>query len=288
MKSLSVLVLAITTIQCSMSHASGQAIKNTSDKPVILCGLKTSKGTTFGHLYVMPGETMIVGDGAMPVYGAGFYQAVEGDYIFIRTDFKYRSALFEGRLVGLRVDRIRWDQQGRTVAVAGLRSFLEAKENIAITSNVQKPKIRNGNLYITLEGRGEQEYWVAMRFGQIVGIGKPAAEDEKPPAACPSEGYKKVWDVENLSLSVSWSHLRYTEWGTVSGTVDRMSAKTKDGESVDIELSSSAFSHGRFETKDFGVIESSLDGAYLCLYATNAQIKELRERLKSNKSQTRD
>jgi len=282
-----VLVLAISAILCSTSYAVDRSFKNNSDVPLSISELKNDKDITFGHLYVMPGETMIVGGGAMPLHGAGFYQAVGGNYVFMTTDLKYaKSAFFEGKLVGLRVDRIEWDRQGCTIAIAGLKPFLEAENNIAITSDIQKPRIKNGNLYITLEGRGEQEYWVAMRFGRIVGIGKAAAEDEKPPAACPSEGYKKIWDVENLWLSVSWSDLRYTEWGTVSGIVNRISARNKDSESVDLKLLSTTFSHGRFQTKNIGVIESSLDGAYLCLYVTDVHIKKLRERLTSNKKET--
>jgi hypothetical protein len=100
-----------------------------------------------------------------PESGAGYYEALEGhDYYIPFTN---------GGLGGLLVDRVAWDDTGKTIAVKGLRPFFDGAEKIKITSDVSNPRIENGALYLKLEGKGEQVFQFKILFGIGVSIIPP-------------------------------------------------------------------------------------------------------------------
>jgi hypothetical protein len=88
----------------------------------------------------------------------------------------------------LRVDKVAWDRNGDLTAISGIRPdfcLLFAKQSdttpaksFSITSDLSHPKIANGNLYMRLEGRGATEFWIKIKFGRVVAIGKAGDKGE--------------------------------------------------------------------------------------------------------------
>jgi hypothetical protein len=134
---------------------------NDTGKPVRILDLNDSEGKPFARLF-MTGKKMSIDHYNYPETGAGYYQALEGhDYYIPFTS---------GGLGGLRVDRVAWDDTGKTVAVNGLRPFFDGGEQIKIISDVSRPKIQDGILYLKLEGKGDKEYQFKIVFGIGVSI----------------------------------------------------------------------------------------------------------------------
>jgi hypothetical protein len=134
-----------------------------------------------GKLCIMGKETMVIDPGPLPsltlgpVAGAGFYKADPGSYVLINKQFGSLTPVeFEKKECdcSLRVERVAWDHDGGLAEISGLHPtlYLDDDKNIAITSNLKNPKIANGKLYITLEGKGTAEYAVEILFGRIASI----------------------------------------------------------------------------------------------------------------------
>jgi hypothetical protein len=270
----------------AVGQASGdlrnQVIKNNSGKPFQLLQVSDVNGTPFAGLYVMTGETMAFNDTAEPIAGAGYYEALPNNYYFVGISMSH-PVLFEDQPPALRVDKVGWDKNGRLTTITGLRHFLESKTNIVITSDVNTPKIANGNLYIKLKDHGETEYWVKILFGKIVGIGKH--QDTKMSATAPAlpnaESYREiVSENDGFSFNAYPNGWEFTELG-ISGKIKRFCLVNNDNKEFDVELTHNAFTDSRIETKQFGVIIVQA-GTWWSYSATESQIKKMKEFISSS------
>jgi hypothetical protein len=150
------------------SEVTGQAIRNGSTSPMMIAQVTDYSGGVTGGLYAMPGETMVLQNGK-PASGAGYYEGAAGGWHFV---------LFAGDYCGLHVDKVQWDKSGKTVAIEGLRPFVDAEKQIKITSDVKKPKLVDGILYLKLEGRGDVEYGFKIVYGQGISVDPPLFTDK--------------------------------------------------------------------------------------------------------------
>ena len=73
----------------------------------------------------------------------------------------------------MHVDRIEWDNEGKTITVKGLRPLFESSREIKISSEVKDPKLEDGILYLKLEGKGDTEFRFKIVFGNGVSIDPP-------------------------------------------------------------------------------------------------------------------
>jgi hypothetical protein len=157
-----------------------RAIHNDSDKPIAISEVVID-GRTMAHLYVPAHGTLEVNAKGGPDGGAGYYEAVPGSYMPIRdTEFVVNPTKLFGGLcfASFRVGKVLWGEHGELVAITGLQPtlYLEMGTDKRMTSNVEKPKIANGNLYFMLGST--TEYWAKIRFGRIVGLGKTGDQTE--------------------------------------------------------------------------------------------------------------
>jgi hypothetical protein len=170
-----------------------RAVKNDGAKPFAVFDVVYKQGKTAAVLYLMPGETMTFDSSGVQNSGAGYYEAVRGDYFYLQNKRDQKSPsgrpiMFEGHVTfcTIHVDRISWDHSGRLTAISGIRPdgkltgpAADAKAaDTEVTSDVKNPKIANGNLYITLAGHGATEYWLKVQFGFVVAIGKTGDSEE--------------------------------------------------------------------------------------------------------------
>jgi hypothetical protein len=129
-----------------------------------------------GHLFIPPGETMLLDENQNPAGGAGFYEAETGqDYLLmIPAHLQFPHLGGENCPCVLHLDKIGWNRQGTATTVAGLHPYLETTSGtkIPITSDVKHPRIADGKLYFQLQGHG-RPYWVLTHYGQVVETGGP-------------------------------------------------------------------------------------------------------------------
>ncbi len=189
-----VTALAVSTV---VSAQGLRPVKNNGTGPVCIMqvGQQDSKpeyraDNWSGRLCVEGGETMQMTNGDFPpltfgvVSGGGHYEADGGSVIIVGSAFDSKFTENQGDW-SLAVNKVSWDHDGKLVAIEGLRPamntvFMKAitGDKIKITSDVTHPKIANGNLYLTLEGRGQTEYWFKIKFGKITAIGKVGDKGE--------------------------------------------------------------------------------------------------------------
>lgn len=135
--------------------------ENDTGKPVRILDLNDSEGKPFARLF-LTGKKMTIDHYDYPASGAGYYEALEGhDYYIPFTS---------GGLGGLHVERVEWDDSGKTIAVKGLRPFFDGGEQVKITSDVTNPKIQDGILYLKLDDKSGKEYQFKIVFGIGVSI----------------------------------------------------------------------------------------------------------------------
>jgi hypothetical protein len=179
------LATLITTAASGTAAAQKRSYKNEGAKPFCITdvgwqGWGHGKDWS-GKLCIMGKETMVIDPGPLPsltlgpVSGAGFYKADPGSYVLINKQFGSLTPVeFEKKECdcSLRVERVAWDHDGGLTEIFGLHPtlYLDDNNKIAITSDLKNPKITNGKLYITLEGRGTTEYAVEILFGRIASI----------------------------------------------------------------------------------------------------------------------
>jgi hypothetical protein len=161
-----VFALALT-VMCLMAagfcFAHGE-FTNDSGKPVRILDLNDSGGKPFATLF-MTGKKMSIDHYNYPESGAGYYEALEGrDYYIPFT---------RDGLGGLHVKKVEWDDTGKAIVIEGLRPFFDGAEQIKITSDVAKPKIKDGTLLLKLDGKGDKEYQFKIVFGIGVSITPP-------------------------------------------------------------------------------------------------------------------
>jgi len=136
-------------------------ITNKSGKPVRVMELNNEEGKPFARLF-MTGKNMSIDHYKFPESGAGYYEALEGHFYYI--------AFTEGGLGGLHVDKIVWDDTGKTIAIKGLRPFFDGADRIQIISDATNPRIEDGILTLQLKHKGGKEYKFNIRFGIGVSI----------------------------------------------------------------------------------------------------------------------
>jgi hypothetical protein len=134
---------------------------NDSGKPVRILDLNDSEGKPFARLF-MTGKKMTIDHYNYPESGAGYYEALEGHDFYI--------PFTSGGLGGLHVDKVEWDKDGKIIGVQGLRPVFEGAEQIKITSDVANPKIKDGVLFLKLDGKGDREFQFKIVFGIGVSI----------------------------------------------------------------------------------------------------------------------
>lgn len=143
---------------------------NTSGEPFMIANIGDEEHQPYAQLFAMPGAKMTMSPlTGWPISGAGFIQAVK--------DRTYYIPFTRGTAAsGIRVRRIEWNNSGRIVALDGLSSDigymadgLKESKHIKITSDIVKPKLVAGILYIRA-GKDGQEYKFVTSFGKGVSI----------------------------------------------------------------------------------------------------------------------
>ncbi|MFZ1083893.1 MAG: hypothetical protein WAN35_02875 [Terracidiphilus sp.] len=151
-------------------------ISNHSAAPVAVVDIEDASHMVVGHLFVPPGETLLLDSDQNPAGGAGFYEAETGeDYLLmIPSKLQFPHLGSESCPCSLHLDKIGWNRQGAATVVGGLRPFLETTSGtkIPIVSDVKHLNLADGRLNFKLQGRGS-EYWVLTRYGQVVETGGP-------------------------------------------------------------------------------------------------------------------
>jgi hypothetical protein len=163
MKRVAILLAVFTVLACFdlQSVFAHREITNQSGKPVRVMDLNDAQGKPFARLF-MTGEKMSIDHYQYPESGAGYYEALEGE--------TYLIPFTTGGLGGLHVDRIEWDDTGKTVAVKGLRPYFDGAQKIDIVSDTEKPRIENGVLYLRLKQKETKEYRFTILYGMGVSI----------------------------------------------------------------------------------------------------------------------
>jgi hypothetical protein len=167
------LVLACA-LPCRADHL--DKLSNHSSAPVAVVDIEDDAHQVVGHLFVPPGETLLLDSQQNPAGGAGYYEAAPGqDYLLIIPSRLQPPHLGgDGCPCSLHMDKIGWNRQGAVNALEGLRPYLETTSGakIPIVSDVKHLNLADGKLNFKLQGR-RGEYWVHTRYGQVVETGGP-------------------------------------------------------------------------------------------------------------------
>ncbi len=150
-------------------------VMNKSAAPLPVVDIEDDSHLVVGHLFIAPGETMLLDSQQNPAGGAGYYQALpEQDYLLmIPSKLQPPHLGGDGCPCSLHMDKIGWNRQGAVTVIGGLKPFLETTSGlkIPIVSDVQRLNLADGKLNFKLQGHGE--YWVLTRYGQVVETGGP-------------------------------------------------------------------------------------------------------------------
>ena len=146
-----------------------QSIRNEGPDDVCISNIMDVKGHYFAALFVLPGQTMTLKGGKV-IKGGGYYKALPGEHYYIP---------FGPPFCGLNVDRIQWNDTGKTVSIEGLQAFVDAENKIQILSDVKNPNLVDGILHLKLEGRSNIDYMFKIVFGQGISIIPPLFQAEK-------------------------------------------------------------------------------------------------------------
>jgi hypothetical protein len=149
---------------------------NKTATPMVVVDIEDDSHMVVGHLFVPPGETMLLDSQQNPAGGAGYYESETGQDYLLMIPYKLQPSHLggDGCPCSLHMDKIGWNRQGALSAVTGLRPFLETTSGakIPIVSDVKHLNFVDGRLNFKLQGhRGE--YWVLTRYGQVVETGGP-------------------------------------------------------------------------------------------------------------------
>ena len=172
------LSISLLALACALPGRADHLDKvmNKTAGPLVVVDIEDDNHMVVGHLFVPPGETMLLDSQQNPAGGAGFYEAETGqDYLLIIPSKLQPPHLgADGCPCSLHMDKIGWNRQGAVTTVGGLRPFLETTSGakIPIVSDVKHLNFADGKLNFKLQGhRGE--YWVLTRYGQVVDAGGP-------------------------------------------------------------------------------------------------------------------
>jgi hypothetical protein len=164
-KLLVILLAILANFAITQQAFAQRKLANNSGKPFPIMSIRDSQGVVFAKLYISVGKEMTLGFTGDPIAGAGFYEAVTNNYYYVPFE--------KGGFGGLHVDKIEWDDQGKLISIKNLRPFFEGSKQIAITSDVKEPKIKDGILYLKLDGKGDTEFKFNTLFGKGVSIEPP-------------------------------------------------------------------------------------------------------------------
>jgi hypothetical protein len=289
MQTKSGLIALLAVSFAASGTAVGQtAFKNSGPNPFRVSTVTLDGREDVAGLYAMGGETLHVGAQGEPIGGSGDYEALPGKYFPVQAA-TMRPVMFEDHIVfpSLRVDKVAWDNSGQLTAITGLNPafFREGDKTLAITSDTKNPKLANGNLYLTLEGRGATEYWIKIKFGRIVAIGKHQNAAVAPTATA-STTYRALTADDGFALRVyGVGDGDITERGTITGKLNKLALAANNGngnKEIEIALTNPAFTDGRVETKQFGVfiIQYAYAG-YWTITASESQIQKMKAFLAS-------
>ncbi|MGA2350050.1 MAG: hypothetical protein ABSF70_06435 [Terracidiphilus sp.] len=176
-KSALILLLAIACVLPARALRL-DSIPNRSFAPLPVVDIRNEDFQIVAHLFVMPGETMLLNsEDEKPAGGAGYYEALPGDDTVVMIPGKLGLPHLGDVMCpcALHMDKIAWNRAGGVITVAGLRPYLETSlgAKTAIVSDVKHPRIADGKVYFQLKGHGSGEYWVLTRYGQVVQTGGP-------------------------------------------------------------------------------------------------------------------
>jgi hypothetical protein len=154
-----------------------EPVRNDTGMPLPVVDIENEDRKTVAQLFVMPGETMKLDSSQSPAAGAGYYAALPGEEYYILIPAKFRLPRM-GKDVcpcALHVQKVEWNRAGEVTSITGFRPFLETAigTKIPIVSDVAHPKTANGKLYFKLKDHGSGEYWIQIRYAQVVDAGGP-------------------------------------------------------------------------------------------------------------------
>jgi hypothetical protein len=166
------LILACAFV-CRADHL--DKVSNHSSAPVAVVDIEDASHMVVGHLFIPPGETLLLDSDQNPAGGSGYYEAAPGqDYLLLIPSRLQPPHLGgDGCPCSLHMDKIGWNRQGAVSVIGGLKPYLETTSGakIPIISDVNHLNLADGKLNFLLQGHGE--YWVLTRYGQVVETGGP-------------------------------------------------------------------------------------------------------------------
>ena len=142
-------------------------IKNEKGEPIGILDIPDSKGDKIAVLYITGIEAAFDANQRL-LKGAGYIQAEKGKHIHVSIIIE-RSKPKEGasniKQLVLGLNRIEWDDDGKTTAASGMEPIIETSlgEKWKITSNLEKPAVKNGLLLVYVEGKGKVS--LDIKFG---------------------------------------------------------------------------------------------------------------------------
>lgn len=152
--------LLLLILFVSLSTAA-RKIVNHDNSPLAVVQLTNADGSyQTATIYITPKGEMLLGDSGWPIKGAGYLEAVPDRSLYIGFQWGI------GKFGGIRVKKIEWDNTGKLVSISGLGPTFEYEPDLKFTSDLSKPTIRDGVLYLRLEGKGNQEYAFKTLFGK--------------------------------------------------------------------------------------------------------------------------
>ena len=159
-------ICVLLALSFSLAWAQRKFVNESGD-PIEILTLRDSKGIPFAQLF-MSGKEMIVDNTGTPVSGPGFYKALPNNYHYV--------PFMRGGFGGLHVDKIEWDDSGKTISIERLEPVFESEKNIKISSDVSKPKLIDGVLHLKLEGYGKTDFQFRFSYGKGVSINPPLSK----------------------------------------------------------------------------------------------------------------
>jgi hypothetical protein len=142
-------------------------INNASGKPIGLMDITDGSGKAIATLFITGKEASF--DSNQKIFkGAGYIQAVTNQYIHIVFTIKHQKKGEKDvnySQMQLGVNRIDWDDDGKTTHISGINPTIEAmfSDGFKITSDLKTPSLTNGVLNVDIEKQGKVS--LEIKFG---------------------------------------------------------------------------------------------------------------------------
>jgi hypothetical protein len=113
----------------------------------------------------MTGKEMIFDSSQKPIKGAGYIQALPGKYIMIlvlvECEFPAPRGIKYIQLA-ISVNRVDWDDEGKTTNIQRINPIIGTSlgGKFKILSDLDKPKLTNGILHISLGNMGDYSFQI--------------------------------------------------------------------------------------------------------------------------------